>query len=51
MVEIASLLTRKDEQTVPLASREDMDGRPSPAMMNTGFIQRGSAAKRVSNAQ
>ncbi len=39
------------EKTVPRASKEDVDGRPSPAMTNTSFIQRGSAARRVRNSQ
>jgi hypothetical protein len=39
------------EQTVPRASKEDVDGRPSRAMTNTGFIQLRSTARRVWNSQ
>jgi hypothetical protein len=42
---VALLLPRNQGQTVPRTSREDLDGRPSPAVTNTGFIQRGVGRK------
>ena len=48
---VASLLTRNHEQTVPRASGEDVEGRPSPAMTSTGCIQRRSAVRRAWNSQ